>query len=103
MITLADAMNLGLKEFQRRYTRRVGIRYSLIEYPGGDCVFFDPDRRTCRVYDLRPRQCRTWPFWRSNLRNARAWEELAESCPGVNRGKLYTLEEIERLRDVLRV
>lgn len=103
MIGLADAMNVSLKQFQRRYTRRVGIRYSLTERPGGDCVFFDPERRVCRVYDIRPRQCRTWPFWGSNIRTANAWQEMARECPGADRGRLFTPEEIHRLRDVLRI
>ena len=60
---LAAALRLDAGEFERRYVRRVGIRKSLIELPGGDCVFFHRESCTCQVYQERPRQCRTWPFW----------------------------------------
>ena len=45
----------------------MGIRKSLVEFPNGDCVFFHGESRTCQVYPVRPRQCRTWPFWNSDL------------------------------------
>jgi len=71
---LADAVGIDLELFEKKYIRRVGIRKSLVELSGGDCVLFDAKTRTCRVYDARPRQCRTWPFWASNLRTSAAWE-----------------------------
>ena len=67
-----DAMSarLGMdsKVFEAQFVRRIGVRRSLTERPGGDCVLLDPATRGCTVYNDRPRQCRTWPFWDSNLR-----------------------------------
>ena len=62
----------------------------------GDCVFFDNKTRKCRVYAARPRQCRTWPFWDSNIRTPEAWAETCQVCPGSGKGRLYQLEEIQR-------
>ena len=98
---LAALLNLEVDEFEKRYVRKVGIRRSLVEFPSGDCIFFHGESRTCQVYSARPRQCRTWPFWSSNLRNPAAWDRAAEHCPGCNRGKLVELEKIEEQRAVL--
>ncbi len=92
--TLAAAVGMEIKEFERRHVRTIGIRKSLIEAANGDCVFFDAQARSCRVYDARPRQCRTWPFWQSNLAAFQAWTETAERCPGCNLGRLVPLQEI---------
>ena len=92
--TLAASVGISVEEFQRRYVRRVGIRQSLIEFANGDCVFFDNASRKCRVYDARPQQCRTWPFWASNLATPEAWEGIAERCPGCNRGRRVPLGKI---------
>ncbi len=73
---------------------KVGIRKSLIEWANGDCVFFHSESRTCEVYDARPRQCRTWPFWSSNLTSPAAWQETADRCRGCNRGHVVPLEAI---------
>ncbi|MEM8865096.1 MAG: YkgJ family cysteine cluster protein [Planctomycetota bacterium] len=100
---MADEVSLNVEEFEKRYVRSVGVRKSLIEYENGDCVFFDNKSRGCTVYGARPRQCRTWPFWDSNLKSPQAWAETCEACPGSGKGKLYQLEAIETQRAVIKV
>ncbi|MDG2385728.1 MAG: YkgJ family cysteine cluster protein [Pirellulaceae bacterium] len=92
-----------IEEFEDQYVRKVGIRKSLKEFPNGDCVFFDSKSRKCQVYEARPRQCRTWPFWDSNLKTAETWQSTCEICPGSGQGKVYSIEEIETRRKVMRV
>lgn len=80
--------------------RRVGFRYSLTERSNGDCVFLQhvDGRRICSIYPVRPLQCRTWPFWNANLKSPGTWADAGETCPGMNNGKSYTFEDIERIR-----
>jgi len=98
MAALAAELGMALEAFQDRYTRRVGARTSLIEYPNGDCVFFDNQARRCSVYNARPRQCRTWPFWDSNVKSPDDWAYTCSICPGSGQGKLHSLEQIESQR-----
>ena len=100
---MAVRVGLSTEEFEDHYTRKIGARRSLKEFSNGDCVFFDHDTRHCEVYDLRPRQCRTWPFWDSNLKSPEAWAETCEDCPGSGQGKLYQLDEIEERRRVMKI
>lgn len=100
---LAAEVGLEVAEFQARYVRSIGVRKSLTELPNGDCVFFDGQTRRCRVYSARPRQCRTWPFWDSNLRSPETWEATCAECPGSGKGKLYDIDSIEAQRAVIRV
>ncbi|MEM7230995.1 MAG: YkgJ family cysteine cluster protein [Planctomycetota bacterium] len=95
---LAKTAGLSVSKFSSRYVRAVGRRYSLTEHENGDCVFWDPDGRGCKVYEARPTQCRTFPFWPEVLKNRKSWDETADECPGVNTGRLYPVEEITLLR-----
>lgn len=93
-----------IKQFEKQYVRMVGIRKSLKEIPGSwDCVFLDAETRRCRVYEARPRQCRTWPFWDSNLRSEQTWHETCEFCPGSGQGTLHQLDKIEEQRSQIRI
>ena len=92
---LAAHLGMDVVEFEAKYVRAVGRRKSLIEYDNYDCVFLDSQTRKCTVYEARPRQCRTWPFWDSNVRTPKTWEHTCEVCPGSGKGKLYSVEEIE--------
>ena len=84
----------------KQHLRRVGLRYSLTEKPGGDCIFLSRanGRTQCSIYSARPLQCRTWPFWTENLRSAHAWDRVGEICPGINKGTHHEFIQIETAR-----
>jgi Fe-S-cluster containining protein len=65
---------------------------SLKEKSNYDCILWDSG---CTVYQERPLQCVTFPFWASILADKKCWESAAESCPGMNYGQLHTMAEIE--------
>ena len=92
----ALARHLGMEaaDFEARYVRKLGMRRSLFEHFDGDCVFFDPESRGCRVYPARPIQCRTWPFWERNLDTPESWQETCDACPGSGSGDLVPMEAI---------
>jgi Fe-S-cluster containining protein len=100
---IAELVGMSLEAFEAKYVRKVGVRKSLIEYENGDCVFFDTQARKCTVYEARPRQCRTWPFWDSNVRTEDAWQQTCEVCPGSGKGKLYQLDHIQKSVAVFKV
>ncbi|MEM7356705.1 MAG: YkgJ family cysteine cluster protein [Acidobacteriota bacterium] len=82
MERLAEHTGLPVYEFKSRYIRRLEGRYSLKEKPNYDCVFLEPGRG-CSVYDARPGQCRTYPFWDRVMASRVTWQIEAESCPGI--------------------
>lgn len=95
---MADLLEMRIDDFGRRYLRRVGERYALLEAPGGgDCVFLDGIR--CRVYALRPQQCRTFPFWGAMLASPQTWADAARDCEGIRpEAPLVTAREIDSRR-----
>lgn len=90
---MAKVLGLKLAAFTEKYCRQVDGFWALKENPaGGDCIFLK--KKQCSVYEGRPTQCRTWPFW-PEVMNARTWKkEVATFCPGVGKGRVYTAEEI---------
>ena len=100
---MAARLEMDLADFEAKYVRSVGIRKSLVEFDNGDCVFLDSKTRKCQVYHERPRQCRTWPFWESNLRTPEAWKETCEVCPGSGKGTLVPVESINEQLRVIRL
>jgi hypothetical protein len=82
-------------QMRQKFVRLVGTAFSLVEQENGDCVFYDRAGRGCSIYPVRPRQCRSWPFWESNLRCAATWKETCKICPGAGQGEFVPVEEIE--------
>ncbi|GHV71630.1 hypothetical protein AGMMS49928_24290 [Spirochaetia bacterium] len=65
---------------------------SLREKSNFDCIFWE---NGCSVYNSRPLQCRTFPFWFSNLASEEAWKEAAALCPGMDQGRINSRDYIE--------
>ena len=92
---LAARIEVSEATFRSQYTRNMSDgTVSLREKSNYDCVFYGRGHG-CLVYEDRPTQCRTWPFWKSIVETPESWAEEAQSCPGMNSGRLYTLDEIE--------
>jgi Fe-S-cluster containining protein len=90
------------EQIEQLYTRWLGPRRSLREKANGDCIFYDKSAG-CTIYPVRPRQCRTWPFWESNVRTPEDWEETCQMCPGSGQGELIPAEEITRRLQVIKL
>lgn len=103
---IAKRLGIGVDEFVRDYTKETILGRSLKEKlspQGLDCVFLDrasvPEKAVCGIYEARPEQCRTWPFWRSLVQSRRNWESAKRTCPGLDRGRLIPPQQIRVLRD----
>ena len=93
---------LGLTQrwFRRRYIASVddqteGIRLDA----GGRCPFL-LDNHRCRIYPVRPLQCRTYPWWPELVRPA-AWRAEAQRCEGIGRGPEAAPSTIRRRLSLL--
>lgn len=117
---LAARFGITPEEFFERYTHATRHGRSLREIATAktpqpaatslvwrDCVFLDretiPGKAICGVYEDRPAQCRTWPFWPSNLRDAESWQRAKRTCPGMDTGTLVPVEQVRILRDTVRI
>ncbi|MFC1584681.1 YkgJ family cysteine cluster protein [Fibrobacterota bacterium] len=86
---LAVLLDVTDSQFISMYTNRLrNGRISLRDKADYDCIFYFKGKG-CKVYSNRPRQCRTWPFWKMNTETRKKWEETAGNCPGINKGPLY--------------
>ncbi len=66
---------------------------------GGACIFLDSEER-CRVYPVRPLQCRSFPFWPSSFVDEAAYAELKADCPGVDNAEGISFSSLSVARRV---
>lgn len=57
-----------------------------------DCCFLINNK--CTIYEARPLQCRTWPFWPENMKQTTWKKEIKPYCPGIGKGKFFSNSEI---------
>ena len=97
ILAMAGAVGLSREEFEGRYVRWARGRRTLVGVGADErCAMLGDDDR-CSVYDVRPKQCRRFPFWPGPVRNQEEWCSLRENCPGIDEGKLYSKDEIREI------
>lgn len=90
---LAKKLKMTTAAFTKQYCDQQAGVWRLKDIDSNDCVFLAEKR--CTVYEARPTQCRTWPFWPEVLK-AKTWNgEVKRGCPGVGKGKTWTPAEIK--------
>lgn len=81
---LATFLNLEIKDVKNRYLDKYYGKYTIkekkIDNSNYACIFFDVSKRRCLIYDYRPKQCRTFPFWEHFKEN---YEEVLKECPAI--------------------
>ena len=88
--------NLSIKDFKSQFCQTTDGFVHLTEKNSlnGKCIFLKNNR--CSVYESRPSQCRTWPFWNENM-NAKVWNEnISINCPGIGKGKKVRSDIIKK-------
>jgi len=88
---MADFLDLPVSQMIADYLTVWEGGYRVREADDGRCLFFEGG---CRIYSVRPRQCRTFPFWFTNLRSEWRWQSIVKECPGIGAGRLYSRDRI---------
>lgn len=83
MESISAFLDLSIEDFTQNYLFKNGYKYSIKERKLGEsyeCAFYDRASNGCVIYEVRPTQCRTFPFW--DYFKTRV-DELKLECPGV--------------------
>ena len=95
IIRFSKYLKLTIKKFKEKYCQLTDGFIHLIERTElkGNCIFLKDKK--CSVYEGRPSQCRTWPFWNENM-NSKVWnEDISLNCPGVGKGGIVKAKKIK--------
>lgn len=95
---LMHYFSLDRETFINTYTRLVDYSsyylVSLKEKKNYDCEFLT--QSGCSVYEARPEQCRTYPFWANIMESRETWDNEKNYCRGIGKGRKIPSKEIEK-------
>ena len=92
LLRAAAYVGLSPAEFEQRYVYRTRHLIRLRKPKGKgalQCHF--RDGRGCSIHEVKPVQCRLYPFWPEMVENVRLWRKAARSCPGIGTGPLIQI------------
>ncbi|MFL6649751.1 MAG: YkgJ family cysteine cluster protein [Sulfurifustaceae bacterium] len=88
-------LNVSWTWFRRRYVTVYEDGTESLRWEQDRCVFLDRERR-CRIYPVRPAQCRDYPFWPDVVASVATWRAEGKRCEGIGRGAVIPIAEVLR-------
>ena len=86
ILNLAKYLKISQNEVREKYLYKASYKYSIKEIQLDEnnfsCCFFNVEKKQCMIYEVRPMQCRTFPFWEYFKENI---DEVVTECPGIIR------------------
>ncbi|MFA5928705.1 MAG: YkgJ family cysteine cluster protein [Candidatus Margulisiibacteriota bacterium] len=80
---LQEHFKLSPEEFKAQYLSKYG-RYTILkEHPKGGCWFAHTAEGKCPIYEVRPEQCRTYPYWPDHYHDPDWFKGESKECPGI--------------------
>ncbi len=84
IMNIAKHLEMDVNDFGVKYLFKKGYKYSIkerkVDENSYECIFYDKNANGCTIYDVRPSQCKTFPFW--DYYKTRV-NELKLECPGI--------------------
>jgi Fe-S-cluster containining protein len=82
---LSEHAGLDVEAWLERDTRKTfDGRYVLkSREEDGVCIHLN-EQKQCSIYEVRPQQCKAFPWWGENLATPAAWGTTKTACPGID-------------------
>jgi len=84
MQKIANLLKISVDELKAMFLIKAGYKFSIkekeLDKNNYACWFFDEKTSRCKIYEARPNQCRTFPFWDFFKNNV---EVVKKECPGI--------------------
>lgn len=93
---IAEAFGITRAELLEKYVDDFGS-VGLMKYDAPDhpiCL----TETGCSIHEGKPTPCKTFPFWPQVLASPESWGFIKEKCPGIGKGKLYSPNEINKMK-----
>lgn len=92
---ISSYLNIDISTFLLKYCRSIFRNgeqiVGLQEKNNFDCIFWRADG--CIIYEVRPLQCKTYPFWPVLVESEELWNQEKKRCKGIGCKGNLTLEE----------
>lgn len=88
----ARFLNVPTSRFKAEYLTRENGSWFIDVEESRPCPFLT--LKGCGIHNVKPAQCRTYPFWRENLESRNHWKLTAVFCPGIGQGPMIPAEAI---------
>lgn len=92
---IAEHLKISVEEVQSEMLTQEGGLWVIKVTRSRQCRFY-VDKK-CTIHDIKPLQCKSYPFWPENVCTRADWLEVKPDCEGIDKGRSYDAETVRRI------
>lgn len=100
-LRIAEYLGMTPDAFEKQHLFRTKRLRRLRVPRHAQCEFLTSDG--CRIHQVKPLQCRTFPFWPELIDSRKSWGETGKWCPGIGKGELVNIEMAQTQAEEMRL
>jgi Fe-S-cluster containining protein len=80
---IAQFLNLSEEDFLNLYTVKKGKFRIEMKVKDGFCIFFDKEKKLCKIHPVKPEKCKEWPLISAIFEDEENFKIIQNSCLGL--------------------
>jgi hypothetical protein len=80
VVNISEFLKIKKDDFINNYLHKDNDDKYYLGGSDNSCHFF---QKGCTIYDVRPYQCRSYPFWYYIVRSKEEWNKESRFCKGI--------------------
>jgi len=80
---IAQFLNLSEEDFLNLYTVKKGKFRIEMRVKDGFCIFFDKEKKLCKIHPVKPEKCKEWPLISAIFEDEENFKIIQDSCLGL--------------------
>uniref|UniRef100_A0A7C4JPP1 YkgJ family cysteine cluster protein n=1 Tax=Thermodesulfobacterium geofontis TaxID=1295609 RepID=A0A7C4JPP1_9BACT len=94
---IAQFLNLSEKDFLKLYTVKKGKFRIEMKVKDGFCIFFDKEKKLCKIHPVKPEKCKEWPLISAIFEDEENFKIIQNSCLGLKELNWEKLKSFKNL------
>lgn len=94
---IAKFLGLSIEKFMENFILSKGEKRKEMRTEGGYCIFFDREKKLCKIHPVKPERCKEWPFPPIIFRDKENFLILQNFCEGL---KEISFEELKQNKNL---
>ena len=94
---ISQFLNLSEEDFLKLYTVKKGIFRIEMKVKDGFCIFFDKEKKLCKIHPVKPEKCKEWPLVSAIFEDEENFKIIQNSCLGLKELNWEKLKSFKNL------
>lgn len=97
---IAQFLGLSIEDFFKNFIVLKGEKRKEMKIKDGYCIFFDQEKKLCKIHPVKPNKCKEWPFTPIIFKDIENFQIIQKFCKGLEKISFGELNQDNNLKNI---